>query len=181
MQPRWFRACHFVIKHVSFSGGLVIGIHGVSVRRFFIGIQQTYMYVPRFTKDPGSGIWNLTDPETWIQGWHFVEGPSGSWIWSTQFWRDPLHLGSRLKKMLLDPWGPGSCSESWICEQSSTSFTTQWTPCWYPLTLAPLAGVWLVTRPAGGGGQRAPLRSPKLLDRFPNFKRHSIALYVNYP
>ena len=44
------------------------------------------------------------------------------------------------------------------------------------------AGVWLVTRPAGGGGaQRAPLRSPKLLDRFPNFKRHSIALYVNYP
>ena len=24
--------------------------------------------------------------------------------------------------------------------------------------------------------QRAPLRSPKLLDRFPNFKRHSIAL-----
>ena len=24
------------------------------------------------------------------------------------------------------------------------------------------AGVWLVTRPAGGGGQRAPLRSPKL-------------------
>ena len=44
------------------------------------------------------------------------------------------------------------------------------------------AGVWLVTRPAGGGAQRAPpLRSPKLLDRFPNFKRHSIALYVNYP
>ena len=43
------------------------------------------------------------------------------------------------------------------------------------------AGVWLVTRPAGGGGQRAPLRSPKLLDRFPNFKRHSIALYVKYP
>ena len=44
------------------------------------------------------------------------------------------------------------------------------------------AGVWIVTRPAGGGGaQRAPLRSPKLLDRFPNFKRHSIALYVNYP
>ena len=42
------------------------------------------------------------------------------------------------------------------------------------------AGVWIVTRPAGGG-QRAPLRSPKLLDRFPNFKRHSIALYVNYP
>ena len=35
--------------------------------------------------------------------------------------------------------------------------------------------------PAGGGGQRAPLRSPKLLERFPNFKRHSIALYVNYP
>ena len=34
------------------------------------------------------------------------------------------------------------------------------------------AGVWIVTRPAGGGGgQRAPpLRSPKLLDRFPNFK-----------
>ena len=31
----------------------------------------------------------------------------------------------------------------------------------------------------GGGGQR--LRSPKLLDRFPNFKRHSIALYVTYP
>ena len=26
-----------------------------------------------------------------------------------------------------------------------------------------------------------PLRSPKLLDRFPNFKRHSIALCVNYP
>ena len=44
------------------------------------------------------------------------------------------------------------------------------------------AGVWLVTHPAGGGGgQRAPLRSPKLLDRFPNFMRHSIALYVNYP
>ena len=44
------------------------------------------------------------------------------------------------------------------------------------------AGVWFVTRPAGGGGgQRVPLRSPKLLDRFPNFKRHSIALYVNYP
>ena len=45
------------------------------------------------------------------------------------------------------------------------------------------AGVWLVTRPAGGGGgpKGPPLRSPKLLDRFPNFKRHSIALYVNYP
>ena len=42
------------------------------------------------------------------------------------------------------------------------------------------AGVWIVTRPAGGGGQSPPpLRSPKLLDRFPNFKRHSIALYVN--
>ena len=39
----------------------------------------------------------------------------------------------------------------------------------------------LVTRPAGGGGKGSPLRSPKLLDRFPNFKRHSIALYVNYP
>ena len=33
----------------------------------------------------------------------------------------------------------------------------------------------------GGGGARPPLRSQKLLDRFPNFKRHSIALYVNYP
>ena len=43
------------------------------------------------------------------------------------------------------------------------------------------AGVWIVTRPAGGGAQRAPLRSPKLLDQFPNFKRHSIGLYVNYP
>ena len=44
------------------------------------------------------------------------------------------------------------------------------------------AGVWIVTRPAGGGGAKGPpLRSPKLLDRFPNFKRHSIALYVNYP
>ena len=45
------------------------------------------------------------------------------------------------------------------------------------------AGVWLVTRPAGGGGggKGPPLRSPKLLDRFSNFKRHSIALYVNYP
>ena len=43
------------------------------------------------------------------------------------------------------------------------------------------AGVWLVTRPAGGGGTKGPLRSPKLLDRFPNFKRHSITLYVNYP
>ena len=45
------------------------------------------------------------------------------------------------------------------------------------------AGVWIVTRPAGGGGgpKAPPLRSPKLLDRFPNFKRHSIALYVNYP
>ena len=33
------------------------------------------------------------------------------------------------------------------------------------------AGVWLVTRPAGGGGgAKALLRSPKLLDRFPNFK-----------
>ena len=41
--------------------------------------------------------------------------------------------------------------------------------------------VWLVTRPAGGGGGKGPLRSPKLPDRFPNFKRHSIALYVNYP
>ena len=51
----------------------------------------------------------------------------------------------------------------------------------FPFNLRP-AGVWIVTRPAGGGGgQRAPLRSPKLLDRFPNFKRHSIALYVNYP
>ena len=30
-------------------------------------------------------------------------------------------------------------------------------------------------------GAKGPLRSPKLLDRFPNFKRHSIALYVNYP
>ena len=41
-------------------------------------------------------------------------------------------------------------------------------------------GVWLVTRPAGGGGgpKGPPLRSPKLLDRFPNFKRHSIALYI---
>ena len=45
------------------------------------------------------------------------------------------------------------------------------------------AGVWIVTRPRwGGGGQRPPpLRSPKLLDRFSNFKRHSIALYVTYP
>ena len=44
------------------------------------------------------------------------------------------------------------------------------------------AGVWLVTRPARGGGPKPPpLRSHKLLDRFPNFKRHSIALYVNYP
>ena len=43
------------------------------------------------------------------------------------------------------------------------------------------AGVWLVTLPAGGGPKGPPLRSPKLLDRFPNFKRHSIALYVNYP
>ena len=41
------------------------------------------------------------------------------------------------------------------------------------------AGVWLVTRPAGGGG--GAKRSPKLLDRFPNFKRYSIALYVKYP
>ena len=34
------------------------------------------------------------------------------------------------------------------------------------------AGVWIVTRPAGGGGgaQRTPLRSPKLLDRCQNFK-----------
>ena len=37
------------------------------------------------------------------------------------------------------------------------------------LTLAPLGLV------------SSTLRSPKLLDRFPNFKRHSIALYVNYP
>ena len=43
------------------------------------------------------------------------------------------------------------------------------------------AGVWIVTRPAGGGAKGPPLRSPKLLDRFPNFKRHSIAMYVNYP
>ena len=44
------------------------------------------------------------------------------------------------------------------------------------------AGVWLVTRPAGGGAKGPPpLRSLKLLDGFPNFKRHSIALYVNYP
>ena len=44
------------------------------------------------------------------------------------------------------------------------------------------AGVQLVTRPArGGGGQRATLRSPKLLDRFSNSKHHWIALYVNYP
>ena len=47
------------------------------------------------------------------------------------------------------------------------------------------AGVWLVTRPAGGGGggqkPREPLDLPKLLDRFPNFKRHWTALYVNYP
>ena len=42
------------------------------------------------------------------------------------------------------------------------------------------AGVWLVTRPAGGP-KGPPMRSPKPLDRFPNFKRHSIALYVNYP
>ena len=48
------------------------------------------------------------------------------------------------------------------------------------LTLAP-AGVWIAIRPAGGGQRAPPLRSPKLLDRFPNFKRHSIALYVNYP
>ena len=33
----------------------------------------------------------------------------------------------------------------------------------------------------GGGPKGPPRRSPKLLDRFPNFKRHSIALYVNYP
>ena len=33
------------------------------------------------------------------------------------------------------------------------------------------AGVWLVTLPAGERGQRPLLRSPKLLDRFPNFKR----------
>ena len=33
----------------------------------------------------------------------------------------------------------------------------------------------------GGGPKGPPLRSPKLLDRFPNFKRHSIALYVKYP
>ena len=45
------------------------------------------------------------------------------------------------------------------------------------------AGVWISNTSCwgGGGGKGPPLRSPKLLDRFPNFKCHSIALYVNYP
>ena len=54
--------------------------------------------------------------------------------------------------------------------------------CWQWFVSPRPAGVWIVTRPAGGGGGKGPpLRSPKLLDRFPNFKRHSIAMYVNYP
>ena len=49
---------------------------------------------------------------------------------------------------------------------------------WHDLTLAPL-GFWIVTRPAGGGGAKGPpLRSPKLLDRFPNFKRHSSQIFA---
>ena len=43
------------------------------------------------------------------------------------------------------------------------------------------AGVWLVTRPARGGGQRPPWDLPNYWTDFQIFKRHSIALYVNYP
>ena len=49
------------------------------------------------------------------------------------------------------------------------------------LTLAPLGRGLDSNTSCLGGGAKGPLRSPKLLDRFPNFKRHSIALYVNYP
>ena len=43
-------------------------------------------------------------------------------------------------------------------------------------------GVWLAIRPDwGGGGGYSPPRFPKLLERFPDFKRHSIALDVNSP
>ena len=48
---------------------------------------------------------------------------------------------------------------------------------WFGVMFIPRpAGVWLVTCHAGGGQKAPSLRSPKLLDRFPNFKRHWIAL-----
>ena len=46
------------------------------------------------------------------------------------------------------------------------------------LTLAPMVSGWQYVLI---GGIAPPPRFPKLLERFPNFKRHSIALDVNSP
>ena len=43
------------------------------------------------------------------------------------------------------------------------------------------AGVRLVARPAGGGGKAPPPEISQTTGPISNFKRHSIALYVNYP
>ena len=59
----------------------------------------------------GSRFRNLDLDGSWILGWHFVEGSSGSWILSTQSLRIPLDLRSCLEKLLLDPGDPGSCTE----------------------------------------------------------------------
>ena len=78
-------------------------------------------------------------------------------------------------------WIPGN---RWQAQQSCVTHSTDGTVVNLSLCFNPRpAGVWLVTRPAGGGGAQSPppLRSPKLPDRFLNFKRNSIALYVNYP
>ena len=58
---------------------------------------------------------------------------------------------------------------------------TKWSALELGLKICPVKTSNVLLAAGEGGGQRAPLRYPKLLDRFPNFKRHSIALYVNYP
>ena len=72
---------------------------------------------PRKNRDwgsSGSRIRNLN--ESWIPDWHFVEGSSGYWILFTQLLRDPVDLGSCLRKMLLGSEDPSSCSEkiNWL-------------------------------------------------------------------
>ena len=110
----------------------------------------------------------------------------------------PSHLLLVLQKCKLQSWLSPTLPESDIAGICFQPFRRDVGDClcpFRPLLLLPVpkksgvrediprpAGGWLVTRPAwGGGGKGPPLRSPKLLDRFPNFKRHSIALYMNYP
>ena len=80
---------------------------------------------------------------------------------------------------------PCFCSEPPVhctlaeCSTSHRCLLQRWAVWWFNPRPA---GIWLVLHVLlEGGGAKGPPTSPKLLDRFPNFKRRSIALYVNYP